>query len=778
MTSLDQIFFDTPARDFTESLLIGNGRLGACVYGEVLREQMILNESSLWSGSPQEADRSGAYAHLPKIRKLLREGKHSAAQKLFHEHFTCQGAGTNYAHGTDVPFGCYQTLGRLTISYFQAVSSGRQDTCCIKAYRRILNLDKAMAEVSFSLGKRHYKREYLVSADFQAIYVHLTCDEKGQIDFSCGLERDERFSIKPVSEAGFPGLLMQGQLSDGKGTDQGVRYACALTVRTKGGQILQEPLRLRVLNADEAWIILTAQTDDLSGFMGKKPCNPQNSSLKDLKAARETDWSAVLEKHQAWYEPQYQSMTLSFTDSHTKDLSKKTTKELLLTSIEAEAPLPALTALYVQYARYLLICSSQKNGFPANLQGIWSDEILTPWNGDWHLNAQQMIYWLAEKANLPDCHVPYLKLTEELVKPGEKTARAYYGARGWLVHTCTNPWGFTSPCEDASWGSTTGSPAWQCHHLWEHYLYHPDPEYLAWAYPIMKGAMLFYLDNMVEDENGQLITSPSSSPENWYLDEENELCALTEGPAYDRELVIALTDACIQAGKILKTDLSFTQELQKIRPKLAPVEICSDGRIMEWKKEYREPYPYHRHLSHLWGVFPGSLISKEQTPEYGAAAEKSLEGRGMTTAGWAIAYRSCLWARLRNGEKALSCFQAALKYATAYNLMNLAYHCDETLINPPGLDLAHCRYPFQIDGNQGNAMSILLMLLDDEVEFSGDGTMVIHLFLLPALPKALSSGSVRGLRAKGDLRIDMDWEDGKVTSLSIRGAEGRQIILH
>ena len=294
----------------------------------------------------------------------------------------------------------------------------------------------------------------------------------------------------------------------------------------------------------------------------------------------------------------------------------------------------------------------------------------------------------------------------------------------------------------------------------------------------MKGAMLFYLDNMVEDENGQLITSPSSSPENWYLDEENELCALTEGPAYDRELVTTLTDACIQAGKILKTDLAFTRKLQKIRPRLAPVKIGSDGRIMEWKKEYREPYPYHRHLSHLWGVFPGSLISKEQTPEYGAAAEKSLERRGMTTAGWAIAYRGCLWARLRDGEKALSCFQAALKYATAYNLMNLAYHCDETLINPPGLDLDHCRYPFQIDGNQGNAMSILLMLLDDEVEFSDDGTMVIHLFLLPALPKALSSGSVRGLRAKGDLRIDMDWEDGKVTSLSIKGAEGRQIILH
>ncbi|MDD6614889.1 MAG: glycoside hydrolase family 95 protein [Lachnospiraceae bacterium] len=780
MTQVNQILFDTPARDFTESLLIGNGRLGACVYGEVLREQLILNESSMWSGSLEESDRPGAAAHLPEIRRLLREGKHAEAQKLFGEHFTCKGPGTNYAHGTDVPFGCYQMLGRLMISYFQAVSSGRQDTCCLEDYRRTLNLEHAAASVSFSLGGRKYTREYLVSADYQAICVHLTCTEKGQIDFTCGLDRDECFAVEPLSRTSSEevpcGLFMHGQLADGHGTHQGIHYGCALAVTATGGQIMQEPLRVRVTGADEAWIILTARTD-LSGFMGRESCDPRSLALSDLKAACEAGWDTILQKHLDWYVPQYKKMELSFGTKNNCPAETVTTKELLISSAEGE-PDPALISLYVQYARYLMICSSVPDGLPANLQGIWSDEILTPWNGDWHLNAQQMIYWLVEKANLSSCHIPYLKLTGELVKPGEKTAQTYYGARGWLAHTCTNPWGFTSPCEDASWGSTTGSPAWQCHHLWEHYLYDPDPQYLAWAYPVMKGAMLFYLDNMVEDEDGYLITSPSSSPENWFLDENGDQCALCEGPTYDRALILSLTEACIQAGMILGTDMEFTEELRQTRQKLAPIRIGSDGRIMEWSKEYQEPFPYHRHLSHLWGVYPGNLLSREKTPDYGKAAEKSLAARSMTTAGWAIAYRGCLQARLRNGDQALTCFRYALKYATAYNLMNLAYHCDETLTDPPGLDLNHCRYPFQIDGNQGNAAIILLMLLDDDVEFLEDHTMVTHLYLLPALPQSLFCGSIRGLRGKGSLTIDMDWENGRITFLTIHGPSGKRVVLH
>ena len=765
---MHQLILDTPARDFTESHLLGNGRLGACVYGELLREQVVLNESSVWSGSREAADRPGASAYLPEIRRLLREGRNDEAQQLFAAHFTCQGQGTNFAHGTDVPFGCYQMLGRLTLSHFQAVSSGRPDSTCIADYRRVLDLSRAVEEITFSTWGMQFKREYLVSRDLQTICIRLSCDKPGMIDCSVGLDRDERFDIAPLTD--LPGLRMTVQLSDGKGGD-GVRAVCMAGVSAKGGRVTQEKFRVHIVGADEAYIFVTARTD-LSGFMGLTGEDPDALCLADLQRALSTPWAEVLRLHKAWYEPQYARMTLSLPG----DDRVATTRELLTEAAAGDVS-PALITLYLNFARYQMICCSQADSLPANLQGLWSDEILTPWNGDWHLNAQQMIYWLVEKANLSDCHVPYLKLTEALVEPGRKTASTYYSARGWLAHTCTNPWGFTSPCEDASWGSTTGSPAWQCHHLWEHYLYTLDEDYLRWAWPIMQEAMLFYMDNMVEDARGLLVTSPSSSPENWFTDEEGRKCALCEGPAYDRALVTALADACLQAADILGDDSPFTAELKALRPRIAPVEIAPDGRILEWDKPYPEPYPYHRHLSHLWGVYPGSQITREHTPDFAAAAMKSLVQRGMTTAGWAISFRACLYARLRDGEKAMSCFAAAMKYATAWNLMNLAYHCDETLVNPPAINLELCRYPFQLDGNQGTAAALLLMLLDDRIELTEAGP-VVHLYPLPALPESLPEGRVTGLKAKGNVTVDLSWKDGQLTDLHYDAPQGVTVVIH
>ena len=765
---MQQLLFDTPARDFIESLPMGNGRLGACVYGEVLREQVVLNESSVWSGSCEDADRPGASAYLPEIRRLLREGKHYEAQELFGEHFTCQGEGTKEAHGTEVPFGCYQTLGRLLISYFQAGSTGRPTTCGAEDYRRSLDVGRAVSEVSFSTWDMRFKREYLVSRDLQAVCIRLSCDDPGQIDASVGLDRDEHFDIAAVED--LPALAMTVQLTDGKGGD-GVRAVCMAGVHTKGGKVIKEKMRLRICNADEAYIFVTARTS-MAGFMGLAGGDPWAVCHCDMAKVLSTPWEEIVRLHKAWYEPQFNRMTLSLPG----DDRIATTRELLEEAMRGQAS-PSLITLYLQYARYQMICCSQPDSLPANLQGIWADEILTPWNGDWHLNAQQMIYWLVEKGNLSECHVPYLKLTEQLVEPGRKTASVYYGARGWLAHTCTNPWGFTSPCENASWGSTTGSPAWQCHHLWEHYLYTLDEEYLRWAYPIMQEAMLFYMDNMVEDPQGRLVTSPSSSPENWFTDDHGRKCALCEGPAYDRALVSALADACLAAGRILGDESDFTRELQAMRGKIAPVEIAPDGRVLEWDKPYPEPYPFHRHLSHLWGVYPGSQITPDETPEFAQAAMKSLVQRGMTTAGWAIAYRACLYARLGDGENAMMCFNAAMKYATAWNLMNLAYHCDETLVDPPQPDLNRSRYPFQIDGNQGTATVVLLMLLDDRIELTDDGA-VVHLYPLPALPKTMPEGHVTGIAAKGGVVVDLSWCDGKLTDFSWQAPEGVRVVVH
>lgn len=765
---MHNIIFDTPARDFTESLTMGNGRLGACVYGELLREQVILNESSVWSGSHEEANRPGASQHLPDIRRLLQEGRNYQAQQLFAGHFTCQGKGTNFAHGTDVPFGCYQVLGRLLISHFQACASGRPDMTCIDDYRRTLDLSRAMSEVVFSTWGMQFRREYLVSRDLQAICIRFSCDKPGQINLSIGLDRDERFDISPL--ANHPGLCMTVQLSDGQG-GSGVKAVCMAGVRTTGGRITREKFRVHVHDADEAYILVTARTD-LSGFMGLKGSDPHTACLADLEKALATPWEDILRLHQAWYEPQYERMTLSLPG----DDRIATTRQLLAEASSGSLS-PALITLYLNYARYQMICCSQPDSLPANLQGIWSDEILTPWNGDWHLNAQQMIYWLVEKANLSECHIPYLRLTEALVEPGRKTAQTYYGAQGWLAHTCTNPWGFTAPCEDASWGSTTGSPAWQCHHLWEHYLYTLDQDYLRWAYPIMQDAMRFYMDNMVADDRGLLVTSPSSSPENWFLDDKGRECALCQGPAYDRALVTSLADSCLTAGRILGDDSSFLTELHAMRDRIAPVEIAPDGRILEWDKPYPEPYPYHRHLSHLWGVYPGNQITVQETPRLADAAMKSLVQRGMTTAGWAIAFRACLYARLRDGEKAMDCFAAAMKYATAWNLMNLAYHCNETLVNPPAINLEHSRYPFQLDGNQGVATALLLMLLDDRIDLTAEGASV-HLYPLPALPSCLPEGRITGLVAKGGVTVDITWKDGRLTDLHYDAPQDVTVVVH
>ncbi len=769
-----RLLFQKPARDFFEALPIGNGRLGAMISGDIVRESIILNESSMWSGSPEDADRQDAVEYLGQIREDLKNGKNYEAQQLFAKHFTCKGPGSNCGCGARVPFGCYQILGRLHLSYLHAVSSGRPNSSEYHDYQRELDLDTGIASVSFEAGGWHCKREYFVSPIDQAVIIHLTCQEEGQINVSCGLDRDEGFVLQKSSEG--TSLVMKGQLEDGKEENTGVCFAAALGAKAIGGRIEVEEQRVIVREAQEAWIFVTARTD-LSGFLGREKVDPVAMALEDLEKVRHRSYEEIWEDFQQWYQSQYGSMTIELgdVDAEKENLPTKERIERFLAGEEDTG----LTALYVQYARYLLLCSSQENGLPANLQGIWAEEIQTPWNGDWHLNAQQMIYWLAEKGNLSSCHLPYLKLTKELAKHGEKTAKAYYGARGWLVHTFTNPWGFTAPGEEASWGSTTGSPAWQCHHLWEHYLYTGDKEYLKEVYPVMKGAALFYMDMLVENKDGFLVTSPSSSPENAFLDQEGRVCSLCEGPAYDRELLKALFQYCLQAQYILKEDLEFVKEVKEVLGKLAPVEIASDGRIMEWDKEYPEEYPYHRHVSHLWGLYPGNDISLEKTPELARAAQNSLEKRGRTTAGWAISFRVCLWARLRQGENAYSCFQDAIRYATAYNMLNLAFHSVEKTQELPEVDVEKNHYPFQIDGNQGNATGVLMLFEDDEARVLEDGSWEIDIYLLPALPEEYSQkGKIRGLQAKGNLEVSFAWENGIVTEAVIKGESGVRFNLH
>ena len=535
------LWFDSPATQFTQSLPLGNGRLGAMVFGGVAQERIVLNESSLWSGSPQDADRPDAAKYLPEIRRLLLEGKNAEAEKVVYEHFTCQGPGSARARGKDVQYGSYQTLGNLKIN-FPAGSNG------VSRYRRELDLENAIARVQYEQNGVTYWRETFVSAPDQAVVVRLSASRPASINFEASLDRPERFS---VSVEGGNSLLMIGQLNNG--TDgKGMKYAARLRALHKGGEVSVDGNSLLVRKANEAVLLVTAATDFM-GFAGRKTSDPVTASTVDSGKAATKTFATLLAAHVKDYQHYFNRVSLRLGPEN---------------SAAPSMPMPArlhafaqgmkdsgLAGLYFQYGRYLLISSSRPGGLPANLQGIWAEEVQTPWNADWHLNVNvQMNYWPAEVANLSELHQPLFALIDSLQVPGARTAKLYYNAHGWVAHVITNPWGFTAPGEGASWGSTSSGSAWLCQHLWDHYLFTRDQAFLKWAYPIMKGSARFYADMLIEEPKHKwLVTAPANSPENGFR-LGDKTAHVVMGPTVDMQLLRYLFDACIESSRILGVD--------------------------------------------------------------------------------------------------------------------------------------------------------------------------------------------------------------------------------